>query len=92
MKHNRLIISAAILAAAWMTSGVAFSQSSGSAKSETIRPDGGSQLEQTGKSVAPLPKGSQSAGTVEKSKSASTGSAVSHLSGVPLAPSGLTVR
>ncbi|HMF49251.1 MAG TPA: hypothetical protein VK603_11450, partial [Candidatus Saccharimonadales bacterium] len=77
MKPNRLLISASILAAAWMTSGIAFSQSSGSTKSETIRPDGDSRLERTEKSVVPLPKGSSSSGTVEKDKSSSTSSAAS---------------
>ena len=81
MKHNRLLISGSILAAAWMTSGVAFSQTSGS-KSEKINPDvsgskGGSQSERTGESGVPLPKGSPSSGTVEKGKSADTGSAAS---------------
>ena len=76
MKPNRLLISASILAAAWMTSGIAFSQSSGSTKSETIRPDGDSRLERTGKLVVPLPKGSSSSGTVEKDSS-STSSAAS---------------
>ena len=77
MKPNRLLISASILAAAWMTSGIAFSQSSGSTKSETIRPDGDSRLERTGKLVVPLPKGSSSSGTVEKDKTSSTSSAAS---------------
>ena len=77
MKPNRLLISASILAAVWMTSGIAFSQSSGSTKSETIQPDGDSRLERTGKSVVWLPKGISSSGTVEKGKSSSTSSAPS---------------
>lgn len=81
MKRDRLLLSGSVLVAAWMTSGVAFSQS----KSETIHPDaskskGGSQSERTGESGVPLPKGSPSSGTVEKGKGGSTGSGTSQSS------------
>lgn len=86
MTSDRLLISGSILLAAWMTSGVAFSQSPGSSKSETIHPDasgsrGGSQSERTGESGVPLPKGSPSSGTVEKGKSGSASSGTSQSPG-----------
>ena len=75
MKRNRVLLSGAIFAAAWMVGGVgsASAQSSKSAaESQTIHPDptgakGASQSERTGgESEAPLPKGSPYSGTVEK--------------------------
>ena len=74
MKHNRIVVSGAIFLASWLTSGIAICQTS---DSEKINPDvsgskGGSQSERTGESDVPLPKGSPSAGTVEKGKSGST--------------------
>src|ERR1044072_1496780 len=69
MKRNRLLITGSMFVAAWMSSGVAFSQTS-----PTINPDvsgskGGSKSERTGETDVPLPKGSPSAGTVEAGKS-----------------------
>ena len=74
MKPNRLLIAGSVLLATYLNSGSAFSQT---ADSEKINPDvsgskGGSQSERSGESDVPLPKGSPSAGTVEKGKSSST--------------------
>jgi len=74
MKTSRLLISGSIFLASWMTGGIALSQT---ADSEKINPPvsgskGNSQSERTGESDVPLPKGSPSAGTVEKGKSGST--------------------
>ena len=74
MKHSRLLISGSIFLASWMNGGIAYSQT---ADSEKINPPvsgskGASKSERTGESDVPLPKGSPSAGTVEKGKSGST--------------------
>src|SRR5512132_506677 len=71
MKRNPSLVLGSVFAAAWMISGVAFSQSS-----PTINPDvsgskGASRSERTGESDVPLPKGSPDAGTVEAGKSGS---------------------
>lgn len=72
MKPKTVLISGALFMASWMSSGVAFSQSS----KETIHPDlneskGGSKSERN-QSGVPLPKGDPSTGTVEQGKSSST--------------------
>lgn len=78
MKRNPLLVTGSLLVAAWMTSGTAMAQSSG-----TIHPDagagpgaskGGSQSERTGESGVPLPKGSPQSGTVDKSSGGSSAS------------------
>ena len=74
MKTSRLLISGSIFLASWMTGGIALSQTT---DSEKINPPvsgskGASKSERTGESDVPLPKGSPSAGTVEKGKSGST--------------------
>src|SRR5215208_8452787 len=71
MKRTSLVVTRSVFVAAWMSTGVAYSQAP-----QTIHPDAspkaGSKSERTGESDVPLPKGSPSAGTVEKGKSGST--------------------
>ena len=68
MKRSSLLVTGSVFVAAWMSSGVAYSQAP-----QTIHPDaspkGGSKSERTGESDVPLPKGSPSTGTVETGKS-----------------------
>jgi hypothetical protein len=75
MKHSRLLISGSVVLAAWMNSGLAFSQTSGG-NPDTIHPDlnqsqGGSKSERE-RSGVPLPKGDPSTGTVDKGTSKSS--------------------
>jgi hypothetical protein len=83
MNRNRLSISAAVVAAAWLSAGVGIglAQTSGSSGSQTINPDptgpkSGSRSERTGESDVPLPKGSPQAGTVEKGTGSASPGAV----------------
>jgi hypothetical protein len=74
MHRNRFLFAGSVMVAAWMSTGLALGQSSGSRGSDAIYPDasgpkGGSRSERTGESDVPLPKGSPSAGTVEKGQS-----------------------
>ena len=76
MKPRTLLFLGSISMAAWMSTGLALAQSSGSSKRDTVHPnvgpggsEGGSQSERTGESGVPLPKGSPYSGTVTKDKS-----------------------
>jgi Putative peptidoglycan binding domain len=90
MKQNRLLITGSVLVAAWMTTGTAMAQSSGSGDtgrsssgsaqpSKEVHPSvntskGQSKSERADETGTPLPKGSPYAGTVEKGASSSANS------------------
>jgi len=89
MKQNRLLITGSVLVAAWMTTGTAMGQSSGSGdtgrssssaqSTKEVHPSpkgsvGASKSERADETGTPLPQGSPYAGTVEKGKSSSANS------------------
>ena len=91
MKRNRVFVSGAVFAAAWLSTGtgILMAQSpSGKSGTEAIHPDptgprSGSRSERTGESDVPLPQGSPESGTVEKGTSGKAPAGVAQQQGQP---------
>ena len=86
MKRNRVLISGAVLVAAWMGAGGTGAAQSQGKSGQTIHPDpstsvGGSQSERQRESGVPFPQGSPQSGTVEKGTSGSAPSGTAQSQG-----------
>jgi peptidoglycan hydrolase-like protein with peptidoglycan-binding domain len=97
MKQNRLLITGSVLVAAWMTTGTAMGQSSGSSdtgrsssgsaqSTKEVHPSpkgsvGASKSERADETGTPLPKGSPQSGTVDMGSSGSNAAGSQRASG-----------